>query len=288
MRITKRISFLLFTTVSLIFSSCMKDDQVDPRVLDVTFGVPVVQTKAVTSITQGSAVCGGKVVSNSGDPVLAYGVCWSRLPEPTIKDYITNNGGGNGNYTSTLSNLQVGTTYYVRAFAKNSNGVGYGKELSFTTDSILQLGGEYQGGLVFYIDPSGLHGLICSKTDLSTSAVWGCADTTIAGADGTAIGTGSNNSLDILNGCHTSGIAAELCLNANIEDYTDWFLPSKEELKLMYANLHQEHLGNFLNQAYWSSTEMTNVFAWQLAFNSGIVQGATKALPSGVRAIRAF
>ena len=94
---------------------------------------PVVETGAVENITLTFATCGGNVVSDCGADVTERGVCWSTSPNPTINDNITTNGNGTGTFTSDLINLTANTTYYVRAYANNSAGTGYGNEISFTT-----------------------------------------------------------------------------------------------------------------------------------------------------------
>ena len=94
---------------------------------------PVVETGAVENITLTFATCGGNVVSDCGADVTERGVCWSTSPNPTINDNITTNGNGTGTFTSDLVNLTANTTYYVRAYANNSAGTGYGNEISFTT-----------------------------------------------------------------------------------------------------------------------------------------------------------
>lgn len=94
---------------------------------------PVVETGAVENITLNFATCGGNVVSDCGADVTERGVCWSTSPNPTINDNITTNGNGTGTFTSNLINLTANTTYYVRAYANNSAGTGYGNEISFTT-----------------------------------------------------------------------------------------------------------------------------------------------------------
>ena len=94
---------------------------------------PVVETGAVENITLNIASCGGNVVSDCGADVTERGVCWSTSPNPTINDNITTNGNGTGTFTSNLINLTANTTYYVRAYASNSVGTGYGNEISFTT-----------------------------------------------------------------------------------------------------------------------------------------------------------
>ena len=95
--------------------------------------LPTLTTTNVTSITETTATCGGNVTSDGGATVTARGVCWSTLHNPTINNNHTTDGTGSGSYTSNLSNLTPNTTYYVRAYATNSAGTGYGNEVSFTT-----------------------------------------------------------------------------------------------------------------------------------------------------------
>lgn len=109
------------------------------QTLKFTAGVPSwvnnpngITTTAVSNITGTSAISGGIILSDGGAKITARGVCWSTSPNPTIADNKTIDGGGIGSFTSNLSGL-TGGTYYIRAYAKNSNGTAYGNELSFTT-----------------------------------------------------------------------------------------------------------------------------------------------------------
>ena len=95
--------------------------------------VPVLTTSAVTGITGTTAVCGGIVTTEGSDEITARGVCWSTSNTPTITDYKTNDGSGVEDFTSQLSDLDITTTYYVRAYATNKAGTGYGEVKSFTT-----------------------------------------------------------------------------------------------------------------------------------------------------------
>ena len=96
--------------------------------------LPVVTTAEVTDITISSATCGGEITFDGNVAVTARGVCWSTSPNPTIeKDNKINNGSGTGSFTSYMSGLQDGTTYYVRAYATNEKGTSYGEEKSFAT-----------------------------------------------------------------------------------------------------------------------------------------------------------
>ena len=92
-----------------------------------------VTTTAITNITSTSATSGGNVSSDGGSTVTARGVCWSTSINPTISNSHTNNGSGTGSFTSNITGLSPFTTYYVRAYATNSNGTSYGSQLSFIT-----------------------------------------------------------------------------------------------------------------------------------------------------------
>ena len=94
--------------------------------------LPSVETAAVTHITAYSAECGG-TVSDNGTSVTVRGVCWSESPNPTIDNPHSTDGSGTGSFSSLIENLSPGTTYYIRAYAMNDNGVGYGEENTFTT-----------------------------------------------------------------------------------------------------------------------------------------------------------
>ncbi|MBO4645687.1 MAG: SprB repeat-containing protein [Bacteroidales bacterium] len=96
--------------------------------------VPTVVTALLSNIAPATATGGGIVVSNGGAAVTARGVCWSTSPNPTINDSHTTDGTGTGNFVSSLTNLTPNTTYYIRAYATNRAGTGYGQEVTFTTN----------------------------------------------------------------------------------------------------------------------------------------------------------
>ena len=94
---------------------------------------PMVTTLEIAGLSQTTAVAGGNVTSDGGAEVTARGVCWSTSQEPTVEGEHTTDGAGTGEYQSNLSGLTANTTYYVRAYATNSEGTAYGEEISFTT-----------------------------------------------------------------------------------------------------------------------------------------------------------
>ena len=95
--------------------------------------VPTVTTSDVTNITQTSATGGGNVTATGNASVTERGICWSTSHNPTTSGSHASSGTGTGSYTVNMTGLTAGTTYYVRAYAKNSAGTAYGSEVSFTT-----------------------------------------------------------------------------------------------------------------------------------------------------------
>lgn len=90
-------------------------------------------TNVATSVTNITAISGGNITSDGGTPVTARGICWSTSPNPTVTNDSTRNGVGTGAFTSNISNLLGSTTYYIRAYAINTTGIGYGNQITFTT-----------------------------------------------------------------------------------------------------------------------------------------------------------
>ena len=92
-----------------------------------------VATGAAGSITATSATCGGIIINNCGGNVTASGVCWATATGPIATGNHTTDGTSSGTFTSSITGLTPGTTYYVRAYATNSSGTAYGNEVNFTT-----------------------------------------------------------------------------------------------------------------------------------------------------------
>ena len=107
----------------------------DIYVFTTLTGLPEVTTMAISDVTANSALCGGEVLADGGFDVIARGICWSTTPQPTIANSHSNSDGGLGVFLCAISSLEVGTTYYVRAFATNSVGTVYGEQRIFTTQT---------------------------------------------------------------------------------------------------------------------------------------------------------
>jgi uncharacterized protein (TIGR02145 family) len=95
--------------------------------------IPKLSTTFITEITETSAMSGGNITSDGGGAVTARGICWSTGETPTIADNKTTDGSGVGEFSAALTGLTPGTVYYVRAYATNSNGTGYGSPRAFIT-----------------------------------------------------------------------------------------------------------------------------------------------------------
>ncbi len=113
---------ILITGMAIYFSSCKKETT-----------LPVVTTAVITDITFTSASAGGILKDDGGSEVTAMGICWSK-GFPTLSDTKTTEESGSGSFTSVITGLMPGTVYYVRAYAVNSAGTGYGKMQMFTTN----------------------------------------------------------------------------------------------------------------------------------------------------------
>ncbi|MBC2844508.1 hypothetical protein [Winogradskyella flava] len=123
----------------------------------------------------------------------------------------------------------------------------------------LEIGQFHEGGMIFYLDDSGQHGLVAAQNDQATHVPWSCQGT-FYNVTAAEIGFGSQNTLDIItnlefdNSCSPEIYAAKVCQDLILENYSDWFLPSFEELNLMQEN--RLSIGNFENWFYWSSSEL--------------------------------
>ena len=237
---------------------------------------------------------------NGGSDITSY----TAISSPgDITGTVTQSGSGD----ITVTGLTNGTSYTFTVTATNAIGTSVASVASnsVTPSTAIAIGDFYQGGVVFYIFQSEdtgyvlgeTHGLIAAVEDQGSGIRWYNGSYTTTGATGTAVGTGSANTTTIITeqGATATSYAAGLARAYEGGGYTDWFLPSKDELNLMYENIGQGNVlglgnvGNFAEWYYWSSTEHDYNNAWVQRFLNGIQNVFYKDYASIlVRAVRAF
>jgi len=264
---------------------------------DCPAGLATLTTTAISAITYTTSSSGGTITNDGGAAVTARGVCWSTSSNPTAALSTKTIDSGTGSFTSSITGLLAVTSYYVRAYATNSVGTAYGNQVVFTT-SVTGIGQSYQGGIVAYIlqagdpgyDPNVQHGLIAAPSDFVPAAWQGAMGTpyynVYMGSYGTAIGYGLLNTNFIVNNIGNGNYAAKLCYDLVLNGYSDWFLPSKDELNKLYLN--RTAIGGFAAAYYWSSSEISFNGAWSQHFFDGFEWNYLKLVTYNVRAVRAF
>jgi hypothetical protein len=247
----KFYSFLL--AMSLLLSSCRKET--------------TVSTKDPREITSTTVQTGGYIEGSTKNKVIKRGVCWAETPSPGAPNSDNTNGHGLGEFDSFVTGLKPATHYYMRAYAFTEAGYFYGNQVSFTTltppdPSILQYNGSYYQ--VYTIDQY---------------YPWG-----LTGANTTATSTtdGDYNTTQMLKS-YSYGAAAA-CATLNALGYSDWFLPSKDQLNAMYKNRTYYNFipGNY----YWSSTQYNQDLAWVQEMSNGTVSQNYKTYYGYCRCIR--
>jgi uncharacterized protein (TIGR02145 family) len=124
----------LFGVLLILTNACKKEDNSNL--------IPVLTTSAESNIMVNTATGGGNITSDGGATVTSRGVCWSTDITPTISDNQTTDGAGIGSFTSNITDLIGNTRYYVRAYATNNNGTGYGGAISFITAAVADIDGN--------------------------------------------------------------------------------------------------------------------------------------------------
>jgi hypothetical protein len=123
-------------------------------------------------------------------------------------------------------------------------------------------------------------------SDQSTATQWGCSGISISGTS-TLLGTGQANTTFIVGSCTTTGIAANICNNLVSGGYSDWYLPSLDEMYKLYLN--RSIIGGLTGTYYWSSSQYSSTNAYFVNFSSGSTSNTSKSYSSmNVRAIRKF
>lgn len=265
--------------------------------------VATLTTNAVSDITDSSALFGGSVIKSGGNAVTERGLVWGTTSNPTI-DLTTKKsfGSGNGSFNGNISGLSASTTYFVRAYATNAKGTSYGEEVSFKT-SDLKKGQLFRGGLIAYIDNTGVHGLIISINDLPGGPYpWRKANETSNVALGAFFEDGMLNTNLIINTYGTPNTqndtyAAFVAKNYTGGGFNDWYLPSYIEWEKINETRNSGVNLNIGNDVYYltsSEDPWNNIGIQVLQYGSIIFDGKGGILGTGkdilypIRAVRKF
>jgi hypothetical protein len=161
------------------------------------------------------------------------------------------------------------TNYFVKAYAWVDGDRIYGNEISFATG--YAVGETHEGGIIGYIfqpqDPGYIegeqHGLIFAENELGTDVQWGCEGTSVSGTN-LEIGSGANNTSQIVSQCSDNGIAARLCDQLSVNGYSDWFLPSYSELRAIDENIEQLDItiGYYFSSSQASANNAWAIYLW--------------------------
>jgi len=274
--------------------------------------LPVVTTDPLGSLVGAVAEGNYTVVSEGAGGITAVGLVWGTSANPSIAshtgiladpyyDYIYGTSVG-FSWPLDMTSLTVGTVYHVRAYATNGSGTAYGSDITFTATAAT-LGQyiilNYQGGYVFNVTGGGAHGLIALAFDPGAQTDWGCSSSTLA--TGTTVGTGSANT-DLINtdisnnACNST--SPFVAYAAQIAKWygTDWYLPSKDELSLLWTNRNNDATGTLdaiLSNAIgvapiWSSSQVDATHAWALDGTAVMVNTGLKTDFNNLLPIRSF
>jgi uncharacterized protein (TIGR02145 family) len=252
----------------------------------VGLSIPTVTTNAITDITQTTAISGGNITSDGGTSIIARGVCWSTYPEPTIVNNPnkTTDGLEVAGFTSKITGLTTGKVYYVRAYATNSMGTGFGEQVTFTSAS--------GGDIGTFTDPR--DGYVY-KTVKIGNQIWMAENLAYLPS------VNPSTSVSSINPCYyvydyngTSLVVAKASSNyttrgvlynweaAKISCPDGWHLPSDEEWMQLETTLGiaQSQTGNILWRGTDQGTQMKTTTGWYNNGNGTNSSGFT-AVPSG-------
>lgn len=211
---------------------------------------------------------GSNLSSNS-----QLGICYSTSQNPTVANTkVANITQGSGIFTiQAISNINKDTTYYVKSYVLVNNQYYYGNQLTVRTTGYV--GGT--GGYVFYDKgelTNGWRYLEAAPSNLTTQAIgeyfkWSCNTNFIPNIS-IEIGTGLENTNAIRAACNFTNVAATMCNFQSLNNKTDWFLPSLNELKELYKLKRENVISSNFDYYVWSSSQSSNGLSFALNFSN--------------------
>jgi len=256
-------SLLLYLFLLVMFSnnSCKKD-----------ITLPVILTVKATNITFNKAISGGEIIDDGNSKKLICGICWSKATNPSIDGAHTIDVVEDGKFSSLMTKLEPETEYFYKAYATNEAGTSYGFQSSFKTTKSSNLPIVMFNGKPLTICPD----------DYSVKIKWGEYG---VNTNAKSLNDGDDNCSKIIDKLGTfNNYAAKVCDELDAYGYTDWYLPSRDELKVIFEN--KSAVGNFLESSYWSSTEYDGFNAFYVSFINGYSTQTSKEYEYRVRCVR--
>lgn len=230
-------------------NGCSEDSVTQPTVPEEKF-LPTLTTVDITGITNTSAMSGGTILGSGSSDVIERGVCYSELQSPDINNNVVKSGAGDGSFVTEITGLTKDKKYYVRAYATNTSGTGYGNEVEFTAFGLESF---TFAGKKTYIFPTN-----------SGAGIWGPDDVTAA--TNTQDGAGNTAKIALIGGAHL----ANKCADLDAYGHSDWYMPSYEELKaLRTAAPDLDGIGEN-DGSFWSSSENSKESAFFVDFNTAV------------------
>jgi hypothetical protein len=287
--------FSLLLLITIVFSSCNKLQETTENKVPLTSEIEVnwIEPLGLSGFRVSIEIQSNNLSYSSS---AEWGICYGLSSNPTIEDTkIVSTDNSYYSFFVDILDLAPGTQYFGRSYYQYGTEVGYSLDFSFTTPAA-SIGTFKEGGIVFWVNPNDtLHGLVCAIEDCNNGNIsnWS-ATNNLTNASGFEVGTGLQNTNSII-ALNTTG-AAKICDDYISNGYNDWYLPSIDELYILYtyrfiinATALQNGGNNFSsNYNYWSSTEINEFYAYQVVFSSGGEWEGIKSDYGRNRAIRTF